>query len=179
MSYIVIILLIAVAIAAAYFVYNALFDADYRERWKSEAPPEWADMYDDFFTSTPPGPVFDNMLKTAWTLNSALQNQGFNLAGVDFGYRDPVVNTRVGGAVRSKHMSGEAIDFWTDRKLSPGEMANLGLYLNSQGLRVIFYPFGPSRGGRAIHVQPGTYVYYEKKVNKKSYATSYSEAENS
>ena len=30
------------------------------------------------------------------------------------GYRDPVSNRRVGGASRSRHMSGDAVDFWVE-----------------------------------------------------------------
>ncbi|MEO0771370.1 MAG: D-Ala-D-Ala carboxypeptidase family metallohydrolase, partial [Cyanobacteria bacterium J06649_4] len=30
------------------------------------------------------------------------------------GYRDPISNRRVGGASRSRHMSGDAVDFWVE-----------------------------------------------------------------
>lgn len=178
-----IIMIIVGVVVVGVSLYFIFFNPEYSERWKSEAPPQFQDMYTNFFSSVPDEAIFKNQLATAWKLATAVGGMGYEVKRVDNAYRDPAYNTLINGDKRSKHMEGKAMDFAIVQKLTPFAMEQLGHALNNQGLRVIFYPFGSS--GDAIHIQqdartPGNRrIYYATRTNTKVYKNTYREAASS
>lgn len=65
--------------------------------------------------------VVSNIIKVAHIMQEVRERVGDRPISVNSWYRDPVSNRRVGGASRSRHIIGDAIDF-TVQGLKPGEV---------------------------------------------------------
>lgn len=55
--------------------------------------------------------ITGNIIKTAKTMQEIRKSLGNKSITVNSWYRDPVTNRRVGGASRSRHLKGDAVDF--------------------------------------------------------------------
>ncbi|NET54332.1 MAG: DUF882 domain-containing protein, partial [Merismopedia sp. SIO2A8] len=77
--------------------------------------------------------VVDNILRIADTMQDIRELFGDRPIKVTSWYRDPVSNRRVGGASRSRHLTGGAVDFYVSG-VSPAEVQQrLGPWWGSQG----------------------------------------------
>ena len=173
--------ILIVAVMATIFILDYLDqqEPNLRQRWSDEAPEPFNTQFKPSFSQAPPVFIFDNLLNTTKKIHQATSDYGVSISKLYYGYRDPVTNYTVGGDRKSKHMLGQAFDFDIPN-LSPQQMEQLGKRFNQVGLRVIYYPFG--RGGNTLHVQIDPKatryrrIYYARRSNTKSYATSYREA---
>lgn len=71
--------------------------------------------------NTPPPEVLKRLTNTAKQLELVrkLLNQPINISS---GYRSPLVNKAVGGAAKSQHLSGEAVDFTAPKFGTPRQI---------------------------------------------------------
>lgn len=174
-----IVLIIVVMLVIVLLDYFEQQEPNLRQRWQDEAPEPFNSKFDNSFSTAPPQFVYDNLLDTVKRINQAVSGYGVSVSRLYYGYRDPVTNYTVGGDRKSKHMLGEAFDFDIDG-LTPQQMEQLGKRFNAVGLRVIYYPFG--KGGNTLHVQQDSNattkrrIYYARRSNTKSYASTYQEA---
>jgi len=58
--------------------------------------------------------ITQRLVKLAKYMDGVRSHLGNRPIRITSGYRDPVSNRRVGGARSSRHMAGDAVDFWVD-----------------------------------------------------------------
>ena len=58
--------------------------------------------------------IVENMIRIAHTLEEVRARLDGKAMTITSWYRDPVTNRRIGGASQSRHLSGDAVDFWID-----------------------------------------------------------------
>ncbi len=79
------------------------------------------------------GGVVDGILKIAEVMEEVREHLGDRSIRVNSWYRDPVTNRRVGGASKSRHLSGDAVDFVVSGISPPQVNRQLESWWNSQG----------------------------------------------
>lgn len=82
-------------------------------------------------------------------VNLLLEEMGRTNVGVNSGWRPPAINKQVGGAVKSNHMTGNAIDLSDDDGSIDIWCTNNIFHLKAQGL----YMEHPSKTPRWCHLQ--------------------------
>ena len=93
----------------------------------------WAEVTKNGRRMPPSKDVVENILRIADTMQDIRELFGDRPVKVTSWYRDPVSNRRVGGASRSFHITGGAVDFYISG-VSPAEVQQrLGPWWGSQG----------------------------------------------
>lgn len=77
--------------------------------------------------------VVDGILKIAEVMEEVREYLGDRAIRVNSWYRDPVTNRRVGGARKSRHLSGDAVDFVVSGISPPQVNRQLESWWNSRG----------------------------------------------
>ncbi|MEO1682647.1 MAG: D-Ala-D-Ala carboxypeptidase family metallohydrolase [Cyanobacteria bacterium J06631_12] len=80
--------------------------------------------------------ITQRLVKLARYMDGVRKHLGDRPIRINSGYRDPATNRRVGGARSSRHMSGDAVDFWVEGMAVVDVFYKLKTYHLNGGLAV-------------------------------------------